>query len=74
MGYMPSEGFDAPTHIILYDGAGTRLDVGHNIRAHTPANKFKDGVTLSVKSVFFIFLEMTFHMGVLVETHCKGRH
>ena len=48
MGYVPEGGFEEPTEIMRYDGAGTRLDIGNNIGAFTPANKFKDGVTLSV--------------------------
>lgn len=56
MGYVPDGGFDVPTSIILYDGAGTRLDIGKNIRAYTPANKFQDGVSLSVNPLFFLSL------------------
>jgi hypothetical protein len=59
MGYVPDEGFAVPTSIILYDGAGTRLDIGKNIGAHTPANKFQDGVSLSVNPLFFVSLYMT---------------
>lgn len=74
MGYMPEGGFEEPTNIMLYDGAGTRLDVGNNIGAFTPANKFKDGVTLEVYPQLFIFLHVMSHMVILVERHCAGVH
>lgn len=62
MGYVPDAGFEVPTNIILYDGAGTRLDIGKNIGAYTPANKFQDGVSLSVSPLFPLSLQVTFFL------------
>ena len=74
MGFMPEGGFEVPTEIMLYDGAGTRLDIGNNIGALTPANKFKDGVTLSVRAQLFIFFHVMSDMVILAERHCTGVH
>jgi hypothetical protein len=62
MGYVPDAGFEVPTNIILYDGAGTRLDIGKNIGAYTPASKFQDGVSLSVSPPFSLSLYVTFFL------------
>lgn len=74
MGFMPEGGFEEPTEIMLYDGAGTRLDIGNNIGAFTPANKFEDGVTLSVNPQLFIFFHVLSDMVILAERHCTGVH
>jgi hypothetical protein len=42
------DGFEEETDLILYDGAGTRIKLGSNVGVVTPANKFQDGVTMSV--------------------------
>lgn len=48
MGHVPQDGYEAEVNLILYDGAGTRIQLGSNIGIVTPANKFQDGVTMSV--------------------------
>ena len=48
MGHVPKDGFEEETDLILYDGAGTRIKLGSNIGVVTPANRFQDGVTMSV--------------------------
>ena len=44
MGHVPKDGFEVETDLILYDGAGTRIQLGSNIGVVTPANRFQDGV------------------------------
>ena len=43
MGHVPNDGFEVETDLILYDGAGTRIQLGSNIGVVTPANRFQDG-------------------------------
>lgn len=54
MGYVPKDGFEDPTKLTMYDGAGDRANLGANIVFLTPASRFKDGMTQSV--IFFVFL------------------
>lgn len=39
--------------VIMYDGAGTRLDIGEEVGVETPMNRWKDGSILEVFSSFF---------------------
>jgi len=50
MCHVPKDVFEVETDLILYDGAGTRIQLGSNIGVATPANKFQDGVTMSVSA------------------------
>ena len=55
MGYTPKNGFTDPTALLMYDGAGTRAELGANIEVLTPASRFKDGMTQSVILFAFLF-------------------
>lgn len=54
MGYVPKDGFESKTELLLYDGAGTRIKLSDNVAVATPPNKFEDGVRQSVKTFFFL--------------------
>lgn len=48
MGYVPRGGFGAITKVILWDGAGSRAQLGGNVGLATPADRYQDGVQLKV--------------------------
>jgi len=59
MGHVPNDGFEVETDLILYDGAGTRIQLGSNIGVVTPANRFQDGVTMSVSGWCGLMVRLT---------------
>jgi len=59
MGHVPKDGFEVETDLILYDGAGTRIQLGSNIGVVTPANRFQDGVTMSVSGWCGLMVRLT---------------
>lgn len=62
MGFVPREGFDSETELLLYDGAGTRVRLSHKVAVATPPNRFEDGVRQTVlffSCFFFSFANLT---------------
>lgn len=45
---MPKGGFRERTNIIMWDGAGSRANLGGNVGLQVPSDRYQDGVQMEV--------------------------
>ena len=65
--FLPEMGFlngdsPEPVEVFMYDGAGTRADIGPQVRFVIPAGRFQDGDQLLVRFFFFCFCVLRFEI------------
>jgi hypothetical protein len=48
LGYVPKGGFRERTNIMMWDGAGSRANLGGNVGLQVPSDRYQDGVQMEV--------------------------
>lgn len=48
---MPKGGFCERTNIIMWDGAGSRANLGGNVGLQVPSDRYQDGVQMEVRTL-----------------------